>query len=524
MTDFTKDFTKHFAQGAKLTLAALLLLALAFAAGCGGGSSSGGGSAAQAQNFAETVALPGGQAGALSLAVQPGGAATGTLTVAALTTASLRTRTAAKPHSLAPLSPGSYAVTGTLTGSTFTLTGAVSGTAFTLTGSLPAGSTAGAMTLTLGTGATTTVYTGTLTTGGTTPPAAIPFAGTYQGVSLNTSGYDAPGGGVVTLTINPDGTVTGKGSNAVNGASATVSGTIDATGKFTLTQAGNNSIGVTSNGDVDTGILTQNTTTHIFTVVDTKNNAGHITHGVVTLGLAPIATPLAGAYSGAFTASDGSTATGTITITATGVVTGTASNGTTAFSGYVDNSQNIYLSFTSGSVFMNAVGGLSLNGSSLSGTLQQTGSDGSSKTQTAAFTKTTTANTINLAGTTWRVSSYSGAVDISTCPGKATDAYGTVVDCGSNDHTTFNTDGTLVYVGLGGDSQTIYTTTGTWSQNANSVTITYQAETPSDPTSPAQFPVTFSESITVVDATHFTVQLPGAPGDTGIVIAHLTKE
>ena len=239
----------------------------------------------------------------------------------------------------------------------------------------------------------------------------------------------------------------------------------------------------------------------------------------------------AGTYSGTYRGSGpqgifGGTVT-TLTVNTDGTLTVSADGGAETGTGTVSPTGQTTLT-TTGSGSSQGGGAFTFSGAfqitggipTASGTFKDSvGDSGSwnisqSSTASAAF---------NLGGTTWRVSSYSGAAVVPTCPGTATTPEGTVVDCGSDDHTTFNTDGTFISVGIGGTGQN-YTTLGTWSQIGNVVTQTFQSETPTDPTNPVQYPVTYSETITVVDSTHFTVPLPPAPGETSTLTAHLTKE
>lgn len=263
-------------KGTKLILVALLLLAVLYAAGCGGGggsSSGGNGGGTQAQNFDEAVTLPTGQAGALSLAVQTAGTASGALAVAGTgtaATASLRSRIAAKPHALAPLAPGVYAVTGTLTNGTFTLTGTAASTAFTLTGSVPAGSTAGGFTLTLGTGTGATVYTGTLATAPSGTSANSAIAGSYQLTALGNpaTGQTQPCPGTLAF-----------GSDNSDNCTASEMFTLTPSGSYTVTGLGEVEAGsysligniMTITGPTHSGGKNGPTATYVYSAVTSGN-------------------------------------------------------------------------------------------------------------------------------------------------------------------------------------------------------------------------------------------------------------
>jgi len=220
----------------------------------------------------------------------------------------------------------------------------------------------------------------TKTSGGTT--TVLP-AGNYQGVSLNTSGQFAPDASTTVFTISPSGAVTLSSLDYTgDGSTSNFSGTISSTGQIVLN----------ATGDTVTGTVSQNATTHVFSVSYTQSNG---TKGVLTAGPAPTASPLAGSYSGTAT-NPAHTVTFplTMTISPIGVVTATlgtpvAGNPNSGFNetGYVDTNGNLYLAYTSGRVPSISGGGLTLNGTALSGTIQETASDGSSSTGIFSLTK-----------------------------------------------------------------------------------------------------------------------------------------
>lgn len=143
-------------------------------AGCGGGDSSG----TQTQNFADSVALANGQTGALVLTTQSSNSATGTLVVAGQ---SVSPAIRAYAQDTAALTPGAYAVSGTVTSGAASLTGTIGSTAFTLTGTIPSGTSPANITLTLG----GTAYDGTITAAPTGTGADSAIAGTYLNVSIS---------------------------------------------------------------------------------------------------------------------------------------------------------------------------------------------------------------------------------------------------------------------------------------------------------------------------------------------------
>jgi len=204
-------------------------------------------------------------------------------------------------------------------------------------------------------------------------------AGRYQGTYLNTSGQYSPASGTLAFTVSSTGAVTATIFND-DGSTGNDTGTIGSDGKFSVrdTDAG---------GDGIDGTRSQDSTTHVFSMSYTETNG---TKGVLKVGLAPTSSAFAGSYSGTFSSSTGGgQGTFTLTITAGGVVTGTAVQAgvSTNLSGYVDSSGNIYLAETSLGVPITSFGGITLVGTSLSGTLQGTGADGSSNTITVSGTK-----------------------------------------------------------------------------------------------------------------------------------------
>jgi hypothetical protein len=79
-------------------------------------------------------------------------------------------------------------------------------------------------------------------------------------------------------------------------------------------------------------------------------------------------------------------------ISSVGAVTGTVGNPAVVnqgfhLVGYVDANRNVYLAYNSGGVPAKSVGGLTLSGTLLTGTLQETDSDGSGGPFTVSLTK-----------------------------------------------------------------------------------------------------------------------------------------
>ena len=217
--------------------------------------------------------------------------------------------------------------------------------------------------------------TGTGTTGGSSP-----FAGSYQGVSLNTSGPYSPAAGTTVSTISPSGAVSVSTFNfTTDGSTSSSVGTVSSTGTLALH-------GLADATQTISGSVSQNPTTHVLTIPYTESNG---TKGVSIGGPVPTASPLAGSYSGPYTSKGGGQGTTTLTIGTGGAVTGTTlQQGTSsAVSGYVDSGENIYLADISGGVAQIATGPLTLSGSALTGTLALSGSDGSSDTITVSLTK-----------------------------------------------------------------------------------------------------------------------------------------
>ena len=220
----------------------------------------------------------------------------------------------------------------------------------------------------------------TKTSGGTT--TVLP-AGSYQGVYVATSGPFSPDAGTLAVTVSSTG--------AVNLSSFDYTGD-GSTNNDTGTVNSNGLLVVSSGGNGITGTITQNPTTHVLSASFTESNG---TKGVLTAGPAPTASPLAGSYSGTAT-NPAHTVTFplTMTISPIGVVTATlgtpvAGNPNSGFNetGYVDTNGNLYLAYTSGRVPSISGGGLTLNGTALSGTIQETASDGSSSTGIFSLTK-----------------------------------------------------------------------------------------------------------------------------------------
>ena len=210
-------------------------------------------------------------------------------------------------------------------------------------------------------------------TGGTT---ANPFAGTYQGVASNNSGFSVPAVGTTTLTVSPTGNATATSIDASSGQVDTFIGTISGTGAFQLTQQGSVASG---GGSVLSGTLSQNPTTHVFTAATTSVGTD-TTNGTVTVGLAPTNSPLAGTYTGTDTTSGGYQGNDSFTIGTNGAVTGTVTltgshSGTVNFAGYVDASGNLYLDYVSGGTYATLIGTPTINGTTLSVTLQEYDSD-----------------------------------------------------------------------------------------------------------------------------------------------------
>ncbi len=220
-----------------------------------------------------------------------------------------------------------------------------------------------------GTTGTGTSGTGTGTTGGTNSP----YIGSYQGVYLNTSGPSSPDAGTVAFTVAANGAVSGSDLDFTgDGSTNKFTGTISSSGALVTNSA--------------TGTLSQNSTTHVFSTSLTEPNG---TKAMVNVGLAPTTSPLAGSYSGTFSSSGGDQGTITMIIGSGGAITATATQAgkTATLPGYVDVNGTAYLPFVAGGVPTNAVGGFTLTGTTLSGTLQDSSSDGSKATYTFSLTK-----------------------------------------------------------------------------------------------------------------------------------------
>ena len=215
----------------------------------------------------------------------------------------------------------------------------------------------------------------TKTSGGTT--TVLP-AGSYQGVYVATSGPFSPDAGTLAVTVSSTG--------AVNLSSFDYTGD-GSTNNDTGTVNSNGLLVVSSGGNGITGTITQNPTTHVLSASFTEANG---TKGVLSVGLAPTASPLTGSYSGTIS-STGGQGTGALTISPGGTVTGTATQGgqSAPLSGYVDASGNVYLAYksTTSGVPAISVGSFTLNGTSLNGTVRETQADGSSTSITVTLTK-----------------------------------------------------------------------------------------------------------------------------------------
>ncbi len=223
---------------------------------------------------------------------------------------------------------------------------------------------------------------GTTGTGGSTGSgitATVLSAGSYQGVYVATSGPSSPDAGPAAFTVSSAGVVTGSAIDYTgDGSTTNFSGMVSNTGALVT--------------DIVTGTFSENATTHAFSTSYTQNNGSH---GTLIVGSAPTASPLAGSYSGTAT-NPAHTVTFplTMTISPIGAVTATlgtpvAGNPNSGFieTGYVDTNGNLYLAYTSGGVPSISGGGLTLNGTALSGTIQETASDGSSTTGIFSLTK-----------------------------------------------------------------------------------------------------------------------------------------
>jgi len=235
-----------------------------------------------------------------------------------------------------------------------------------------------------GGGTTGTTGTGTGTTGTGTGGGGgnSPFAGSYQGVSLNTSGQFSPDAGTTVSTISPSGVVSVSTVDfSGDGSTSSAVGTISSTGAVIVH-------GLVDPTQTISGSASLNSTTHVFTISYTESNG---TKGVTTLGVAPTASPLAGSYSGTFSNSTEQFPV-TLTISSSGTVTGTlgtlaVANQGFAFSGYVDTNGNLYLADKSGGVPENILGTLTLNGTLLTGPAHSSAADGSSSAGTLSLTK-----------------------------------------------------------------------------------------------------------------------------------------
>ncbi len=168
-----------------------------------------------------------------------------------------------------------------------------------------------------------------------------------------------------------------------DGSTGNDTGTIGSDGKFSVREAG---------GDGIDGTLSQNSTTHVFSMSYTEPNG---TKGMLSVGLAPTASPLAGSYSGTATnTAQTQSLPLTLTISAIGVVTATlgtpvAGNPNSGFTltGYVDTNGNLYLADISGGVPENLFAALTLSGTSLTGPTHISAADGYSNTGTLSLIK-----------------------------------------------------------------------------------------------------------------------------------------
>ena len=221
----------------------------------------------------------------------------------------------------------------------------------------------------------------TKTSGGAT---VSPFAGSYQGVSLNTSGPYSPAAGTTIATVSTSGAINVSTLNFTSDSSTSSSvGAISSTGMLTLH-------GLADPTQTISGTVSQNPTTHVLTIPYTESNG---TKGVAIVGPVPTATPLTGSYSGTLSNSTEKFPV-TLTINSSGTVSGTLGtpvagnpNSGFAFSGYVDTNGNLYLADKSGGVPENILGTLTLNGTSLAGLVHNSAADGSGSAGTLSLTK-----------------------------------------------------------------------------------------------------------------------------------------
>lgn len=393
-------------KSTKLVLATLLLLPALFAAGCGGGSSSGsGGSTPVAHSYAEAVTLPTGQAGALTLAVQPDNSVTGTLAVAGTGTAaaSLRPHATAGPRLLAPMAPGVYPVTGALTGGVFTLSGA----AFTLTGTLPVGASPVSFTLTSGTGAGAVVYTGTLATASSSNSA---IAGAYQLTSISnpatgqtvacpgTLAFGSNNNDVCTasevFTLNGDGSYTLAGVGAANAGTYSLVGSIMTRTGPTISNGQNGPPATSVSSIVISG------STVLSTLLGTTDVTSQSQIGEVST-FTKAGTVAAFAYAGTYTSSYQGTGptgpfsgTASLTISSAGTLTGTDNVGPHPLTGTasLNSSGKIVFSITeinSGTTDVITLTGTP-GGSQGSYTISASGTDTSGQTENLTLTESST--------------------------------------------------------------------------------------------------------------------------------------
>lgn len=204
-------------------------------------------------------------------------------------------------------------------------------------------------------------------------------AGSYQGAYVSTSGQFSPDAGTIAFTVNSSGAVSGSSRDYTgDGSTNSFTGTVSSTGALVTNAV--------------TGTLSQDSTTHVLSTSFTETNG---TKGVLKVGLAPTSSAFAGSYSGTATSSGTSgTFPLTLSISSAGAVTGTlgtpvAGNPNSGFNiaGYVDASGSAYLAYTSGGVPTLSLLRLALNGTALTGTLQETASDGSTPSGTVSLTK-----------------------------------------------------------------------------------------------------------------------------------------
>lgn len=214
------------------------------------------------------------------------------------------------------------------------------------------------------------------------------FAGSYQGVYLNTSGELAPDAGTLTADVRSSGSISETATDTTGDQSVVEgTGTIGSDGVFQIDADDGASI---------SGTVSENTANHVLMANYVESNG---TKGEFILGVVPNDTAMAGNCTGTFMYSNGYSGTATGTITNNGSVLGTATgvDGTGSLAGYVDAFNNMYLAYWD-RVPVVAVGTALLNRNSLKATLKESPSDLTLSLSLAVLTPSSPASLEAIAG------------------------------------------------------------------------------------------------------------------------------